>query len=185
MPSFSKCVSWMPLRAIQQATHPLYQKCLHLKKTKQSPLRLPQLQHRLLATPQLFWFQHRLQTTPQIHPFLATLQSISLQHHLLPMVQIPSIHHHLTHTPIRQFQHHWHQKRDYPRLYWQSSNEMLCNFEFFWDSFESTVHMNTDLTKTEKFNYLVSLLEGTASRAITELPITKESYAAAVDIIKK
>ena len=40
-----------------------------------------------------------------------------------------SIHHHLTRTPIRQFQRHGHRKRDHPRLYWQSSKEMLRNFE--------------------------------------------------------
>ena len=46
-------------------------------------------------------------------------------------------------------------------------------------------HTNIDLTKIDKFNYLVSLLEGTASRAIAGLPITEENYDAAVDIIKK
>ena len=47
------------------------------------------------------------------------------------------------------------------------------------------MHTNTDLTKIDKFNYLVSLLEGTASRAIAGLPITEENYDAAVDIINK
>ena len=47
------------------------------------------------------------------------------------------------------------------------------------------MHTNTDLTKIDKFNYLVSLLEGTASRAIAGLPITEENYNAAVDIINK
>ena len=37
------------------------------------------------------------------------------------------------------------------------------------------MHTNTDLTKIDKFNYLVSLLEGTASRAIAGLPITEEN----------
>ena len=61
----------------------------------------------------------------------------------------------------------------------------VTQFRSFWDSFESTVHTNIDLTKIDKFNYLVSLLEGTASRAIAELPITEENYDAAVDIINK
>ena len=47
------------------------------------------------------------------------------------------------------------------------------------------MHTNTDLTKIDKLNYLVSLLEGTASRAIAGLPITEENYDAAVDIINK
>ena len=61
----------------------------------------------------------------------------------------------------------------------------VTQFRSFWDSFESTVHTNTSLTKIDKFNYLVSLLEGTASRAIAGLPITEENYDAAVDIINK
>ena len=47
------------------------------------------------------------------------------------------------------------------------------------------MNTNTDLTKIDKFNYLVSLLEGTASRAIAGLPITEENYDATVDIINK
>ena len=35
-----------------------------------TPLRFPPLQHRFLATSQLFWPQNRLQTAPQIHPLL-------------------------------------------------------------------------------------------------------------------
>ena len=61
----------------------------------------------------------------------------------------------------------------------------VTQFRSFWDSFESTVHANTELTKIDKFNYLVSLLEGSASRAIAGLPITEENYDAAVDIINK
>ena len=38
----------------------------------------------------------------------------------------------------------------------------VTQFQSFWDSFESTVHLNPVLTKIDKFNYLTSLLEGTA-----------------------
>ena len=61
----------------------------------------------------------------------------------------------------------------------------VTQFQSFWDSFESTVHLNPVLTKIDKFNYLTSLLKGTASLAIAGLPITKENYDAAVDIICK
>ena len=47
------------------------------------------------------------------------------------------------------------------------------------------MHTNNDLTEIHKFNYLVSLLEGTASRAMAGLPITEENYDAAVDILHK
>lgn len=59
----------------------------------------------------------------------------------------------------------------------------VTQFRSFWDSFESTVHSNTGLTKIDKFNYLVPLLEGTVSHAIPGLPITEEHYDTAVNII--
>ena len=61
----------------------------------------------------------------------------------------------------------------------------VTQFRTFWDTFESTVHANHSLTKIDKFNYLVSLLEGSASRAIAGLPITEENYDAAIDILNK
>lgn len=48
-------------------------------------------------------------------------------------------------------------------------------FPSFWDSFKSTEHMNTDLTKIDKFNYVVPLLEGSVSHTIAGLPITEEN----------
>ena len=61
----------------------------------------------------------------------------------------------------------------------------VTQFRSFWDSFESTVHANPSLTKIDKFNYLVSLLEGSASRTIAGLPITEENYDAAIEILNK
>jgi len=55
----------------------------------------------------------------------------------------------------------------------------------FWDTFESAVHSNPGLTKIDKFCYLVSLLEGSASRAIEGLPVTEENYDSAVEILKE
>jgi len=45
-------------------------------------------------------------------------------------------------------------------------------------------YMNTNLTKIDQLN-VVPLLEGSASHTIAGLPITKENYDAAVDIINK
>ena len=56
-------------------------------------------------------------------------------------------------------------------------------FRSFGDSFESTIHSNPGLTKIDKFNYLISLLEGAASRSVAGLPITEHNYDAAIDII--
>lgn len=61
----------------------------------------------------------------------------------------------------------------------------VTQFRTFWDTFESQVHSNPRLTKIDKFSYLVSLVEGTASRAIEGLPVTEENYDSVVDILKK
>lgn len=61
----------------------------------------------------------------------------------------------------------------------------VTQFRTFWDTFESQVHSNPGLTKIDKFSYLVSLLEGTASRAIKGLLVTEENYDSVVDILKK
>ena len=60
----------------------------------------------------------------------------------------------------------------------------VTQFRTFWDTFESQVHSNPRLTKIDKFSYLVSLVEGTASRAIEGLPVTEENYDSVVDILK-
>ncbi|XP_044183283.1 uncharacterized protein LOC122963962 [Acropora millepora] len=58
-------------------------------------------------------------------------------------------------------------------------------FTPFWDSFKSTVDDNPSLSDIDKFNYLRSLLEGSAAGAIRGLPLTAENYGAAKDILKK
>ena len=41
----------------------------------------------------------------------------------------------------------------------------------FWDSYNSVIHNNSVISKIDKFNYLNSLLEGAALRAIQGLTI--------------
>ena len=55
----------------------------------------------------------------------------------------------------------------------------------FWDSFESAVHNNDDLTDVDKFNYLRSLLELTAYEAISGLTLSSANYREAVDVLHK
>lgn len=55
----------------------------------------------------------------------------------------------------------------------------------FWDSFESAVHRSTHLSEIDKFNYLRSLLEGTAYDAIAGLSLSAANYTEAVEILKK
>ena len=54
----------------------------------------------------------------------------------------------------------------------------------FWDSFQSAVHNNNEIPKVDKFNYLNSLLEGTAFKTIQGLALTESNYDAAVSMLK-
>ena len=55
----------------------------------------------------------------------------------------------------------------------------------FWDTFESAIHKNTNLSDIDKFNYLHSLLENTAANAISGLTLTSGNYNEAIVILKK
>ena len=55
----------------------------------------------------------------------------------------------------------------------------------FWDSFNSAVHENDRLSEIDKFNYLRSLLKGSAYDAIAGLALLAANYGEAVAILKK
>ncbi len=54
----------------------------------------------------------------------------------------------------------------------------------FWDSYSSAIHDNSEISKIDKFNYLNSLLEGAALRAIQGLTLTGANYGSAIEILK-
>ena len=49
--------------------------------------------------------------------------------------------------------------------------------------YDSAIHSNPSISKVNKFNYLQSLLEGNAARAIKGLTLTGANYDAAVQIL--
>ena len=55
----------------------------------------------------------------------------------------------------------------------------------FWDSFRSAVHENPELNNIDKFNYLKSLLSGSAAATIAGLPLTSDNYGAAIELLTK
>ena len=55
----------------------------------------------------------------------------------------------------------------------------------FWDTFNSTIYTNPSLSRVDKFNYLVSLLESSAAEAITGLSITAANYNEAISTLNK
>ena len=70
-----------------------------------------------------------------------------------------------------------------PKITIKKFNGDVTKWTTFWDSFESSIHDNSDLSG--KFNYLISLVEGPASEAISGLKLTATNYGEAVDILKK
>ena len=72
-----------------------------------------------------------------------------------------------------------------PKLILPKFRGEVKNYRSFWEIFESAVHNNTQLTIIDKFNYLVSLLEGQALRSIKGLAITEDNYQAALDILQE
>ncbi|XP_064479236.1 uncharacterized protein LOC135392456 [Ornithodoros turicata] len=53
----------------------------------------------------------------------------------------------------------------------------------FWDQFKANVHDNRNLTKSDKFHYLRSLLLGTAEAAISGLQTTEAAYDDAIALL--
>ena len=72
-----------------------------------------------------------------------------------------------------------------PKLILPKFKGDVTSYRSFWEIFESTVHNNMQLTIIDKFNYLVSFLEGSALRSIKGLAITEENYQAALDILQE
>ena len=54
----------------------------------------------------------------------------------------------------------------------------------FWSRFKSTVHENEHLNAVDKFNYLKSVLNSDAERAISGLSLTEENYDKAIKILE-
>ena len=54
----------------------------------------------------------------------------------------------------------------------------------FWESFDSAVNQSPDISKVDKFNYLHSLLEGTAASAIQGLTLSEANYDSALELLK-
>ena len=60
-------------------------------------------------------------------------------------------------------------KAKLPKLTLPKFRGEFKKWNIFWDSFQSAVHDNPEISKVDKFNYLNSVLEGPAARAIAGL----------------
>ena len=72
-----------------------------------------------------------------------------------------------------------------PRLTLPRFSGNILKWSSFWDSYASAVHNNPDLSDVDKFNYLRSLLEGSAYDAIAGLTLSSATYSEAIEILGK
>ena len=72
-----------------------------------------------------------------------------------------------------------------PKLSLQKFSGDITTWSTFWDTFESVIHKNPNLSDIDKFDYLNSLLENTAADAISGLTLTSGNYNEAIVILKE
>ena len=72
-----------------------------------------------------------------------------------------------------------------PKLTIQPFDGDVTKWTPFWDCYDSAIHQNSSLTGSDKFNYLRSLLKGTAKEAVSGLMLTAANYEEAIGILKK
>ena len=81
--------------------------------------------------------------------------------------------------PINQF------KAKLPKLILPKFRDDVTTWTGFWDSYQTAVHDNENISKIEKFNYFITLLEGAASQAIQGLALSSSNYDSAVEILEQ
>ena len=72
-----------------------------------------------------------------------------------------------------------------PRLTLPTFKGDVTHWTSFWDSYNSAIHSNSQLTTIDKFNYLHSLVKGPAARSIKGLTLTEGNYKSAFDLLKQ
>lgn len=72
-----------------------------------------------------------------------------------------------------------------PKLTLPKFSGDILTWQTFWDSFESTVHLNAGLNDIQRFSYLKSQLESEASKTIEGFALTNANYARAIDLLKE
>ena len=72
-----------------------------------------------------------------------------------------------------------------PKLTIKPFNGKLTAWTPFWDSFNSAIHENPELSKVDKFNYLRSMVTHAAAEAICGLTLTSANYDEAIEVLKK
>ena len=92
---------------------------------------------------------------------------------------------HTAGKPMQQSLTHAIDKVKLPKLSLMTFNGDPTQWTPFWESFESTIHTNTNLADIDKFKYLQRSLTGEAAQTITGLPLSNENYKTAVELLNK
>ena len=92
---------------------------------------------------------------------------------------------HSEHNSIGSSARHFSAKVKLPKIPLPKFNGDITKYFSFWDSFQSMIDSNEDLSSVDKFNYLQRSLEGAAARAIEGLPLRERTYAAAVELLRE
>ena len=71
-----------------------------------------------------------------------------------------------------------------PKLTFPTISGRILEWPTFWDSFESSSHLNSALPDIQKFSYLKSLTQDAAARAIDGFPLTSTNYVKAVELLQ-
>lgn len=72
-----------------------------------------------------------------------------------------------------------------PKLHMETFSGELSSWQEFWECFKQAVHDNDGLSKSQKFQYLRSLLTGAAMTSIKGLQATEACYDDAIDILQR
>ena len=72
-----------------------------------------------------------------------------------------------------------------PKLSLPSFSGDPLTWQTFWDSFSAAVDSSPVLSGVQKFNYLRTLLQGEAARAVAGFPLTDANYSHSVEILKE
>lgn len=72
-----------------------------------------------------------------------------------------------------------------PKLIIDSFSGDVSLWRDFWNRFETAIHKNDTLCKTEKFTYLKSYLTGAAAKTVAGLMLTDSNYDHALDLLKE
>ena len=70
-----------------------------------------------------------------------------------------------------------------PKIVLKQFDGNPINFQGFWDSYNTTIHKNEDISDVNKMAYLFGLLEGSAYSAVKGFTMTSKNYKEVTDVL--